>query len=161
MPAKKRYTGERLSPQREAKMLELLCAGKSCGQVADFLGANWLTVRAVQWKHSSSIEQHKRLLAERSEDAASDALDLLHSKLIASGNKLTPSQLVPVYGVLVDKSLALRADPTIQVQHQHQHIHAHINECSFQELLDNLPSNPQLADQPTDNNPPVIPSDSD
>ena len=158
MPAKKRYTGQRLTPEKESKILALLCAGKCTNEVARLTSSKWLTVSAVQWKHAETVDERKRILAHRSENAAVDALDLLHSKLVQSGNKLTPSQLVPVYGVLVDKSLALRADPTIQVQHQHAHIHAHINECSFQELLDNLPSQsdqqvPTVIDQSPTNDP--------
>ena len=156
MPAKRNRTGQRLSPQKEAQILSLLCAGKLLNEVATLTNSHWLTVRAVQWKHASSVDERKRILAERSENAAVDAIDMLHGKLLEHGQKLNTSALVPIFGVCVDKAIALRADPTIQIQHQHAHIHAHINECSFQELLANLPSQsdqpiPAIIDQPTTN----------
>ena len=49
--------------------------------------------------------------------------------------------LVPVYGVSVDKALALRGDPQLRIafDQPHQHIHAHINESTCQNILARLP----------------------
>lgn len=141
--------GKLLSPIKRAKVIELLCAGESINQVSKATGVHWLTVRAVQWANAAKVEERKQILAERSEHAAADALDLLHAKLIKSGPSIPPSALVPIFGVLVDKALALRADPTIQVSHSHQHIHAHISPASYSDLLSRLPSRATTSDQPT------------
>jgi hypothetical protein len=150
MPAKsppRKRNGKHTSPQKTAKILELLCAGHSINQVARLTHSQWLTVRAVQWANQATVEERKRILAERSEHAAADALDLLHGKLRSQGDKLQPNALVPIFGVLIDKSIALRADPTIHVEHSHQHIHAHISDASYQELLAKLPRrNPPITD---------------
>jgi hypothetical protein len=38
---------------------------------------------------------------------------------------LKANPLVPVYGVSVDKLLALRGDPALTIQHNHTHSHQH------------------------------------
>jgi hypothetical protein len=135
----KRYTGKNLSPAKSAQILGLLCSGLGVNQVAKRTNTQWLTVRAVQWANIDKVEERKRILAERSEHAAADALDILHDKLKRDGHKLRTAELVPAYGVLIDKSIALRADPTIHIEHSHQHIHAHISDASYQQLLSKLP----------------------
>jgi len=140
-PGPKRIVnGKHLSPQRTAQILAGLCAGHSINQVAKATGANWFTVRSVQFNHSKTVEDKKRLLADRSENAAADALDILHHKLLRDGHSLRTAELVPVYGVLIDKAALLRQDPTSPIQVQHQHIHAHIREhLPLNEILARLP----------------------
>ena len=59
---------------------------------------------------------------------------------VAAG-KIKGAQLVPVFGVCVDKLQALSGDAALRiaVDHAHQHIHAHINEASMDEILAHLP----------------------
>src|SRR6516225_4446368 len=64
--------------------------------------------------------------------------------------------LVPVFGVSVDKALALRDDSALRiaVDHTHSHIHAHLFNQSFDEILAALsrrnaaPEETQANDQP-------------
>jgi hypothetical protein len=142
MAEPKRRTGRKLSPAKTAQILELLCAGLGINQIAKRTHSQWLTVRAVQFANATKVEERKRLLAERSEHAAADALDLLHDKLNREGHSLRTTELVPVYGVLIDKAQMLRADPSIHinVDHRHAHIHANISPMSYQQILDGLPS---------------------
>ena len=59
---------------------------------------------------------------------------------VAAG-KIKGAQLVPVFGVCVDKLQALSGDAglRIAVDHAHQHIHAHITAHSYTDLLARLP----------------------
>jgi len=141
----RKHTGGHISPQKKARILALLCAGHSINQVARETHSQWLTVRAVQWANQTTVEERKRILAERSENAAADALDLLHNKIRTEAKKIQTNALVPIFGVLIDKSLALRADPTIHIEHSHQHIHAHITERTYSELMANLPRRTPLS----------------
>lgn len=157
MPIPKRNyrvaNGKSLSALQSAKILELLCAGHNIDQVAKATGSHWHTVRAVQWNNAATVEEHKRLLADRATLAAVDALDVLHEKVRTNGHQMRPAELVPIFGVCVDKALALRGLDPIQVQHSHQHIHAHISEASYQDILAKLPSannSTTIIDSPSD-----------
>jgi hypothetical protein len=60
--------------------------------------------------------------------------------------------LVPVYGVSVDKALALRSDGQLRIafDHSHSHIHAHIrDDVPLADILAKLPRRnpPQLPQQ--------------
>ena len=52
--------------------------------------------------------------------------------------------LVPVYGVSVDKALALRGDAALRISfgQPHQHIHAHITPQTYDEIFNKLPDDP-------------------
>ena len=95
------------------------------------------TVVAIRDEEWQQVAARKARIAAQSERNATRAAELIAEKLERENVPL--NVLVPVFGVSVDKALALRSDPTINVQHQHQHIHAHIDECTFEELLANLP----------------------
>jgi hypothetical protein len=55
---------------------------------------------------------------------------------VAAG-KIKGAQLVPVFGVFVDKLQALSGDPALRiaVDHAHQHIHVLLSNQSFDEIL--------------------------
>ena len=107
---------------------------------------------AVAEQEWARMEARKARIAAQSERNATRAAELIAEKLDRENVPL--NVLVPVFGVSVDKSLALRADNTIHVDHQHQHIHAHISECSYDQLLASLPRRqlPQ-SEPPIDNTP--------
>ena len=116
-----------------------LAAGDSQAAIARALRVSRNTVNAVAEQEWSKVEQRKARIAAQSERNATRAAELIAEKLEHQDVPLTV--LVPVYGVSVDKSLALRGDPALQISvtHAHQHIHAHISECSYQDLLAKLP----------------------
>ena len=103
------------------------------------------TVVAIRDEEWQQVAARKARIAAQSERNATRAAELIAEKLERENVPL--NVLVPVFGVSVDKALALRADPTIQVEHHHQHIHAHINECSYQELLAKLPKRSEQSTQ--------------
>jgi hypothetical protein len=86
------------------------------------------------------VEQRKARIAAQSERNATRAAELISEKLEHKDVPL--NVLVPVFGVSVDKSLALRGDAQLRIafDQPHQHIHAHITEQSFEELLAHLRS---------------------
>jgi hypothetical protein len=85
------------------------------------------------------VDARKARIAAQSERNATRAAELIAEKLESDNVPL--NVLVPVYGVSVDKALALRGDPQLRIalDHAHQHIHAHINEATTAELLAHLP----------------------
>jgi hypothetical protein len=96
-------------------------------------------VRAVAEEEWKRVDARKARIAAQSERNATRAAELIAEKL--EHDDVPLNVLVPVYGVSVDKALALRGDPNLRValDHAHQHIHAHISECSYQDLLARLP----------------------
>ena len=89
----------------------------------------------------------KARIAAQSERNATRAAELIAEKLERGDVPL--NVLVPVYGVSVDKALALRGDAQLRIafDQPHQHIHAHISPMSYKQILDSLPSRPQLPQQ--------------
>jgi hypothetical protein len=82
------------------------------------------------------VDARKARIAAQSERNATRAAELIAEKLEHQDVPL--NVLVPVYGVSVDKALALRGDAQLRIafDQPHQHIHAHITESSWQEILD-------------------------
>jgi hypothetical protein len=119
------------------RIVNALAAGDSQAAIARALRVSRNTISAVVEQEWSNVEQRKARIAAQSERNATRAAELIAEKLESENVPL--NVLVPVFGVSVDKSLALRGNPTIQVDHTHQHIHAHINEFTYSELLAKLP----------------------
>jgi len=137
MPSKTRhlYSGQHVSPKRKAQIIAMLCAGESINEIHRQTRAHEFTIRAIEFNHSRLVEERKKILADSALEGASESLTVLRSQI---SERLSPQQLVPIFGVLVDKAIALRSDPTIHVEHSHQHIHAHITESSYHDLLAKL-----------------------
>ena len=130
------HTGKNISHQKRQAIITAIAHGEGKVATAKRLHTSDHIVNLV-------IREEWRELAKRKEILASQAE---HNALIA-GNQIaealakraySPSALVPVYGVSLDKAIALRSDPTIHVEHSHQHIHAHITESSYHDLLAKL-----------------------
>jgi len=116
----------------------MLAGGNSPHDVTKKTGAHHYTIANLAFQHATTIETRKQILADAALDGANDACAELRSHI--GQGKLAPNQLVPIFGVLVDKAIALRADPTIHVEHEHKHIHAHISDSTFSDLLAKLPT---------------------
>ena len=133
------YTGSRIAPKRKAQIIALLGAGETVMEIARRTRACRNVIIAIRNANYNEIQQRKELLAAKAERAAFDAVEQIQDRL--DEGKLSPQQLVPIFGVLVDKALALRGDPQLRIafDHAHQHIHAHITQSAYQDLLARLP----------------------
>ena len=133
------YTGSKIAPKRKAQIIALLGAGETVTEIARRTRACGNVIMAIRNANYNEIQQRKELLAAKAERAAFDAVEQIQDHL--DKGKLSPQQLVPVFGVLVDKSLALRGDAQLRIafDQPHQHIHAHISEHSYHDLLARLP----------------------
>jgi transposase len=132
------------------RIVNALANGDSQTAIARALQVSRNTVNTVAEQEWSKVEQRKVRIAAQSERNATRAAELIAEKLESEDVPL--NVLVPVYGVSVDKSLALRGGDQLRIafDHQHQHIHAHITPQSLDEILAHLPSRndpPQLPQQ--------------
>src|SRR5215471_1772356 len=148
------YTGSKIAPKRKAQIIALLGAGETVTEIARRTRACRNVIMAIRNANYNEIQHRKELLAAKAERAAFDAVEQIQDRL--DEGKLSPQQLVPVFGVLVDKALALRGDPQLRIafDQPHQHIHAHITPTSYQELLARLPHrNHAPEDNPANHSP--------
>jgi hypothetical protein len=135
------------------RIVNALAAGDSQRAIARHLQVSPNTVRAVAEEEWRQVDARKARIAAQSERNATRAAELIAEKLERGDVPL--NVLVPVYGVSVDKALALRGDAQLRIafEHHHQHLHAHVTPASFDQLLANLPDDdipPQLASQEND-----------
>jgi hypothetical protein len=121
------------------RIVNALANGDSQAAIARALHVSRNTVNAVAEQEWGKVEQRKARIAAQSERNATRAAELIAEKLEHKDVPL--NVLVPVYGVSVDKALALRGDSALRIalDHTHQHIHAHITQSSYQDLLAALP----------------------
>jgi len=143
------YNGTQVPPHRAATIIAMLCNGASANEIHKATGAHEYTIRALQFANASKIEEQKKIVADGALEAAQEGLTELRSHL--GKGTLSPQQLVPIFGVCIDKAIALRADPTIHIEHSHQHLHAHISHSSYQSLLDELRAKHQPKSLPDSN----------
>jgi hypothetical protein len=139
------YTGAQVPPKRVNQIVAMLCAGESVNRIHKATGAHEFTIRAIQFKHASKIEEQKRIVADSALEGASESLAKLRHKI--NCEDLPANTLVPVFGVLIDKAIALRSDGIqhIQINADHRHIHAHVTESSWQDILSKAKA---IDDQP-------------
>ena len=121
----KRHTGKFIDGRKRQAIITALANGESLRSIARRLNVSGHTVMAISEQNWQQVATRKERIAAQSERNATRAAELIAEKLESENVPL--NVLVPVFGVSVDKALALRGNPTIQVDHQHQHIHAHIN----------------------------------
>jgi hypothetical protein len=74
-----------------------------------------VAIRSVEWE---KVENRKSVLAAQTERIATLAADRLTQEL-ESNRPISPNALVPIYGVAIDKMLALRGDASQTVRHLH------------------------------------------
>ena len=135
----KRHNAKRCSLAIRERIVNALANGDSHRAIARSLRVSPNTVRAVAEEEWRRVDARKARIAAQSERNATRAAELIAEKLESENVPL--NVLVPVYGVSVDKALALRGDYNLRVavEHSHQHIHAHITEHSYTDLLARLP----------------------
>ena len=136
------YTGERLARERPhvyRGVMRLLSEGTSARKICRACHVTRETVRAVERREAESISARKQELAASAARVAQASIEQLEDDVAAG--KIKGAQLVPVFGVCVDKLQALSGDPALRIalDHTHQHIHAHITQSSYQDLLAALP----------------------
>jgi hypothetical protein len=121
------------------RIVNALAAGDSQRAIAGHLRVSPMTVRVIADQEWAQVSARKDRIAAQSEKNATRVAELIAEKLEQKDVPL--NVLVPVFGVSVDKALALRGDYNLRiaVDQTHQHIHAHISEASYQELLSKLP----------------------
>ena len=144
------YTGERLARERPRiyrEVMRLLSEGTSARKICRACHVTRETVRAVERREAESISARKQELAVIAARVAQASIEQLEDDVAAG--KIKGAQLVPVFGVCVDKLQALSGDPALRIalDHTDQHIHAHISPMSYKQILDSLPSRPQLPQQ--------------
>jgi hypothetical protein len=143
----KRHNAKLCSLAIRERIVNALANGDSQAAIARALRVSRNTVNAVAEQEWSKVEQRKARIAAQSERNATRAAELIAEKLERGDVPL--NVLVPVYGVSVDKALALRGDPQLLIafDQPHQHIHAHIrDDLPLSEILARLPKRnpPQL-----------------
>src|SRR5215471_17756764 len=149
-PKPKRHNAKLCPLVIRERIVNALAAGDTQAAIARALRVSRNTVNAVAEQEWSKVEQRKARIAAQSERNATRAAELIAEKL--EHDDVPLNVLVPVYGVSVDKSLALRGDAQLRIafDQPHQHLHAHITERSMDEILAHLPSRkdpPRLPQQ--------------
>ena len=132
------YTGERLARERPhvyRGVMRLLSEGTSARRICRTCHVTRETVRAVERREAESISARKQELAASAARVAQASIEQLEDDVAAG--KIKGAQLVPVFGVCVDKLQALSGDPALRIalDHSHQHIHARITEESWTDIL--------------------------
>src|SRR5258707_14898225 len=115
------YTGERLASERPKvyrQIIELVAQCVSLNRIARQCAVSRRTIRAVREHEAVPIAQRKQEILGTAVRVASASIDRIEDELAAG--KIKGTQLVPVFGVSVDKLALLSADPQqIQVTHTH------------------------------------------
>ena len=152
----KRHTAKFIDGRKRQAIITALANGESLRSIARRLSTSKNTIAVIARENWTQVDARKQRIVGQAELNATLAAERMTDEL-ESQKHIPLNVLIPVFGVSVDKALALRGNPTIQVDHQHQHIHAHISECSYEELLAKLPRrNP--SGNPTNEMPDALPS---
>ena len=122
--APKRHNGKLCPFAIRQRIVNALANGDSKRAIARALRVSNNTVTAIAEQEWQQVESRKTRIAAQAERIATLAADRLNKKL-ESGDDISPSALVPIFGVAVDKMLSLRGDAALTIQHQHQHSHQH------------------------------------
>ena len=149
-----RYTAKRCSLANRERIVNALANGDSQAAIARALHVSHNTISAVAEQEWTRIDARKARIAAQSERNATRAAELIAQKL--EHKDVSLNLLVPVFGVSVDKALALRGDSQLRIalDHAHQHIHAHLTAMPFDKILARLsqinpaPEETQASDQP-------------
>jgi hypothetical protein len=115
---KGKYTGERISGAKYRAIVDLAAQGRQIDRIAREAGVTWRTAKAVVERESRQIATRKQELLEQSIRIARRAANRIEDNI----EKLPVGQLIPAYGVAVDK-IAVLADPLTQTSQEHLHLH--------------------------------------
>ena len=152
---KGKYTGERISGAKYRAVVDLAAQGRQIDRIAREAGVTWRTAKAVVERESRQIAVRKQELLEQSLRIARRAANRIEDNI----DKLPVGQLIPAFGVSVDKIAVLSPDSLTQTnQHLHLYLQPRDVAGEFNSLLHSLqakasalpPSPPALTDQRTD-----------
>lgn len=103
----------------QERIVNALATDASKSQIAKALHVSRNTVTAVAEQEWNKVEQRKGRIAAQAERNATHAAEFIAEKLEKENVPL--STLVPVFGVSVDKALALRSDfnQPLKIEHHH------------------------------------------
>jgi hypothetical protein len=119
-----RATGNQIKEPQRTKIVESLAAGISTRTIAKRYKIGLATIGAIRQAEWNRVESRKSVLAAQAEHGATLAADLINAKLEQSNvNDIPLNNLVPIYGVYVDKLTLLRGDPSLTIRHEHTHSH--------------------------------------
>jgi hypothetical protein len=136
---KGKATGERIPGFKYQLIVEAAGREEPVARIARQVGVDRATATAIIQRESRTIQQRKQELLDQSLRIARRAANQIEAKI---NDKARLAELVPVYGVAVDKvNLLSAADPLAGVQ-QHLHLHLQPNDVTgkFNALLDRLES---------------------
>src|SRR6516165_7342710 len=112
-PKPKCHNAKHCSLVKRERIVNALANGDSHRAIARSLRVSPNTVRAVAEEEWRQVDARKARIAAQAERAATKAFDLLNQKLEHKDVPL--NLLVPVFGVSVDKALALRGDSQLRI----------------------------------------------
>jgi hypothetical protein len=137
-PKWNRYTAKFCPQAKRERIVNSLAAGEPKYLIARTLHVSEHTIYAVAEQEWQKVAERKARIAAQSERNATRAPELIAEKLESENVPL--NALVPVYGVSVDKAIALRGDPSlhVSVDHLHSHIHANIQPASLDDIRNAL-----------------------
>ena len=137
---KGQYTGERIPGAKYRAIVDLAAQGRKIDRIAREAKVTWRTAKAVVERETRQIAQRKQELLDQSLRIARRAANKIEEKL--DGAPL--NQLIPAFGVAIDKVAALSADPLTQANQQHLHLHLQAVDLigSFNNYLNALESTP-------------------
>jgi hypothetical protein len=117
-PKPKRHNGKFCSFSNRQRIVNALAAGDAKTQIARALRVSSNTVSAIAEQEWRNVENRKARIAAQCERAATKAFELINHKLDSDGD-IPLNQLTITGGVCVDKLLALRGDPNLNVHIEH------------------------------------------
>ena len=109
-----RHTGERLTTEREERIVNLLSLGEPVAAIARVVRCSRNTVDAIRTRRLSDVEQRKQLIRASAARLATKGFDRLNDEMDA-GNIKGPL-LMSVTGMATDKVVALSTPDTLQLQ---------------------------------------------
>src|SRR5437899_3652 len=118
-----RHNAKRCAFPIRQRIVNALANGDSKRAIARALRISNNTVTAIAEQEWQQVEARKAILAAQAEHNALVAGQQIAEAL--SQHKVPINSLVPVYGVSLDKALALRGDPSLTIRHEHTHTHQH------------------------------------
>ena len=119
-PKPKRHNAKLCSFAIRQQIVNTLANGDSIRSIARRFHVSNNTVVAIRDQDWQQVAARKGRIAAQSERNATLAADRITAKLESDEN-IPLNVLVPVYGVSVDKMLALRGDTSLAIRHDHFH----------------------------------------
>lgn len=112
------HNGSLVQGNRRKAIVEAIAHGQSVRSICLRLHCSPRVVVAIREAEWQQVDARKSVLAAQTERIATLAADRLTQEL-ESNRPIHPNALVPIYGVAIDKLLALRGDNVSTVRHLH------------------------------------------